>query len=229
MRSNQRASSPRPSAIAREQALRRGRSCASIHASTAAPRPAGSAGNRFGAVQRPPGAHGGVVGGQLGAEVEALLVVGPARRQLAAEREPAPPRRARRARMAMRALSSSGWAKNARASRSRRVRARVATPWPVTRKKPNRRQARVDRGRHVGHRGAGCADEPACRAAASAARRRRAGDGRPLPEATSVHHDGVGGPSMSPLRQFFDIFSGPDPDVQRHSQKVTERPSLAWE
>ena len=59
-------------------------------ASTVGPSSAGSAGNRFGPCSGVPAARAGRRG-QLGAEVDALLAVGPARRELAADREPAPP------------------------------------------------------------------------------------------------------------------------------------------
>ena len=75
--------------------------------------PGGLGGEQVGAVQRPAGPTAGS-SAQL-AEVDALLVVGHARRQLAVEREPARATPARRGPSRSRALTSSGRAKNSRA------------------------------------------------------------------------------------------------------------------
>ena len=71
------------------------RSSSVSHSRIAGPRSAGSSGNRFGAVQRDAGDDPRVGRRVLGADVEALLAVGLPGRQLAADREPAAPCRAR--------------------------------------------------------------------------------------------------------------------------------------
>ena len=90
-----------------------------------------AAGNTLDPCSGVPAAHPGVLGAQLGAEVQALLAVGHAGGELTAEREPAPPGPAARA-MAIAAFSSAGRAKKARAAASTRSASAGSTPWPTT-------------------------------------------------------------------------------------------------
>ena len=90
-RSNQSRSSPRPSAMPRSSSVaERGHGVESSRAPRRAAR-AGRGGNRFGPCRgaRP---HPRIVGAELRAEVEPFLAGRAAGGQLAAEREPAPPR-----------------------------------------------------------------------------------------------------------------------------------------
>ena len=89
---------------------------------------AGSAREQVRPVQRHAGAHARVIGSELGAEVDALLPVGHARRQLAADREPAAPR-APAVRHRDLGLLARRSAKNSRASRSSSASSVAGTPW----------------------------------------------------------------------------------------------------
>ncbi len=102
----------------------------------AGPRSAGSSGNRFGAVQRNAGDDPRVVGGCSSADVQALLAVGSPGRQLAADREPAPPRRARRSASRSPAWRRRAGRRTARAAASIRPSRSGSTPCPVMRKNP---------------------------------------------------------------------------------------------
>ena len=133
-------SRPRPIAMPRISASAT-RSISSSHAQTAGPSPAGCGGEQVGAVQRRAGAHPRMVGRVLGAEVDALLAIGSAGGQLAADRKPAPPSppgvRPSRSRPSRRR----------RARRTRATASRVrscstgSTPWPTMPKNPISRHA----------------------------------------------------------------------------------------
>ena len=113
-------------------------------------------GEEVGAVQSDAGADPGVVGSVLGAEVDALLAIGAARRQLAADREPSAPRPPgpRTSRSPPWRRSSS--AKNSCDERSRSSCSVGSTPCPTIAEEADLATRPVDLGRHGSSRRVWC-------------------------------------------------------------------------